>query len=67
MLSTLQGRVTNLKESIGGVKETLKVVEGCTNDLDLMREQLKDYVAEALSSNRDVMMFMLSWMIRPRS
>ncbi|MBA0560852.1 hypothetical protein Golob_017728 [Gossypium lobatum] len=42
MLSTLEGRVTNLEESMDGVKETLKVVEGCTDELDPMRMQLRD-------------------------
>ncbi|KAH1128662.1 hypothetical protein J1N35_000040 [Gossypium stocksii] len=41
MLSTLEGWVTNIKESIGGVKETLKVIEGCTNELDSLKEQLR--------------------------
>ncbi|MBA0763364.1 hypothetical protein Gotri_012810 [Gossypium trilobum] len=55
MLSGLEGRVTNLEESMGGVKETLEVVEGHIDELDSMRVQLKDYVVEDLSSNWDVM------------
>ncbi|MBA0754245.1 hypothetical protein Gogos_020159 [Gossypium gossypioides] len=38
-----------------GVKETLKVIEGCTKELDSIKVQLRDYVAEALSSNWEAM------------
>ncbi|KAK5819633.1 hypothetical protein PVK06_024650 [Gossypium arboreum] len=55
MLSNLEGWVTNLEKSMGGVKETLEVIEGCTDELDSMREQLKDYVVKAISSNQDAM------------
>lgn len=55
MMSILEGRVTNLKESMGGVKETLKIVEGCTNELDSMRVQPKYCIVEALNANRDVL------------
>ncbi|MBA0736840.1 hypothetical protein Gogos_010330 [Gossypium gossypioides] len=60
MLSGLEGRVTNLEESMGGVKETLEVIEGHIDELDSMRVQLRDYVVEALSSNWDVMREILS-------
>lgn len=38
MMSTLKSQVVNLKESMGGVKETLEVVEGCNDELDSMKE-----------------------------
>ncbi|MBA0607459.1 hypothetical protein Godav_019754 [Gossypium davidsonii] len=44
MLSSLEGQVTNLEESMDGVKETLEVVKGRINELHTIREQLKDYV-----------------------
>ncbi|MBA0612653.1 hypothetical protein Godav_013233 [Gossypium davidsonii] len=40
---------------MGGVKETLEVVEGCADELDLMRVQLRDYATKALSGNWDVL------------
>ncbi|MBA0777319.1 hypothetical protein Gotri_005358 [Gossypium trilobum] len=46
MLSALEGRVINLEESMGGVKGTLEVVEGCTDKLNSMREQHKDFVTD---------------------
>lgn len=55
MLSALEGQVTNLEEFMGGVKETLEVVEGCIDELDSMREQLRDYVIKTLISNWVVM------------
>ncbi|MBA0852173.1 hypothetical protein Goshw_002025 [Gossypium schwendimanii] len=63
MLSGLEGRVTNLEESMGGVKETLEVVEGYIDELDSMRVQLRDYVVEALSSDWDVMREILNTVI----
>lgn len=38
MLSALEGQVINLEEFMVGVKETLKVVKGCTNELNSMKE-----------------------------
>ncbi|KAH1038738.1 hypothetical protein J1N35_040481 [Gossypium stocksii] len=55
MLLALEGQVTNLEESISGVKETLVVVKGCTDELNSMREKLEDYVMETLNSNRYAM------------
>ncbi|KAH1038805.1 hypothetical protein J1N35_040548 [Gossypium stocksii] len=51
ILSALEGRVINLEESMGGVKETLKVVEEYDDKLDSMRVQLKDNMAETLNSS----------------
>ncbi|KAK5820283.1 hypothetical protein PVK06_025329 [Gossypium arboreum] len=55
MLSTLESRVVHLEESIGEVKETLEVVEACTNELNRMRKQFKEYMEKAFSSNMDVL------------
>ncbi|MBA0711333.1 hypothetical protein Golax_010529, partial [Gossypium laxum] len=55
MLSALKSRVAKLKGSIRDVRETLDVVEGHTNELDLMKKKLWEYVIEALSANWDVM------------
>ncbi|KAH1030858.1 hypothetical protein J1N35_043032 [Gossypium stocksii] len=55
MMSALEGQVTNLEESMYGVNETLKVVEGRTDELNSMRVQLRDYMAEALGANLDVL------------
>ncbi|MBA0876482.1 hypothetical protein Goshw_014653, partial [Gossypium schwendimanii] len=48
MLSSLEVKVAKLEGSIKDVRKTLEIVEGCTNDLDLMKEQLRDYMMEAL-------------------
>ncbi|KAH1031916.1 hypothetical protein J1N35_044090 [Gossypium stocksii] len=53
MLLTLERQVVNLEESMGDVKEVLKIVEGCTNKLDLVKGQLKENVEECHSSNMD--------------
>ncbi|KAH1106973.1 hypothetical protein J1N35_010741 [Gossypium stocksii] len=50
MLSTLEGQVVNLEESIGDTRETLKEVEGRIDELDSMNEQLRDFVLESLNS-----------------
>ncbi|KAK5812472.1 hypothetical protein PVK06_027902 [Gossypium arboreum] len=55
ILSALEGRMINIEESMGGVKDTLKVLEGCTDKLDSMRIQFRDYVAKALSFSPDAM------------
>lgn len=55
MLLALEGRFARFEGSMGDAKETLEVVEGRTDELNLMKEQLKDYVMEAISANRDVM------------
>ncbi|KAK5845384.1 hypothetical protein PVK06_001560 [Gossypium arboreum] len=55
MLLVLENQIVNLEISIGGVKETFKVVEGRIEELDLMRVQLRDYVVEAFNANWDVM------------
>ncbi|MBA0582060.1 hypothetical protein Gorai_024212, partial [Gossypium raimondii] len=47
--------VAKLEGSIGDVTDTLEVVKRRTDKLDLIKEQLRDYVTEALSANRDVM------------
>lgn len=51
MLLALEGWVTNLEESVSGMKETLEIVEGCTTELDSMKEHLKEYVTKSLNSN----------------
>ncbi|MBA0826041.1 hypothetical protein Goarm_010934 [Gossypium armourianum] len=51
MMSTLESRVVNLEEFVGYVRETLEVVEGRTDELDSMREQLREFVMESLGSN----------------
>ncbi|MBA0828444.1 hypothetical protein Goarm_013119 [Gossypium armourianum] len=51
----MKGRVAKLEGSIRDVRETLDVVEGRTDELDLMKKKLRDYVIEALSANWDVM------------
>ncbi|KAH1108041.1 hypothetical protein J1N35_011809 [Gossypium stocksii] len=48
VLLALQGPVTDFEESKGDVKETLEVVEGRIDELDLMREQLREYVQRLL-------------------
>ncbi|KAK5839081.1 hypothetical protein PVK06_007840 [Gossypium arboreum] len=53
MLSAFEIRVVYLKESMREMKETLKVVEIHTDELDPMKEQSKEYVAKALSFNMD--------------
>ncbi|KAH1057204.1 hypothetical protein J1N35_035269 [Gossypium stocksii] len=40
---------------MGSVKEIVEVVEGHTNESDSMIERLREYMAEALNSNLDVM------------
>ncbi|KAH1107312.1 hypothetical protein J1N35_011080 [Gossypium stocksii] len=40
---------------MGDVGETLELVDGHTDELDEMKEQLKDYVNEALYRNQDMM------------
>lgn len=39
---------------MGDVRDTLEVVKGRTDKLDLMKEQLRDCVVEIFSANRDV-------------
>ncbi|MBA0629914.1 hypothetical protein Godav_002058, partial [Gossypium davidsonii] len=51
---------TNLKEFEGGMKERLKVVKGRTIELDLMKEQLKGQVAEALDTSVDALQGVLN-------
>ncbi|MBA0558054.1 hypothetical protein Golob_015091 [Gossypium lobatum] len=53
MLLTLEGRVVNLKESMRDTKETFKMMGGHIEELILEKEQLKEHVAETLSSNED--------------
>ncbi|KAH1091992.1 hypothetical protein J1N35_019249 [Gossypium stocksii] len=55
MLLALESRVTSLKESTGNMRKTLKVVNGLTDELDSMKEQLKDFVSESLDSNVEAM------------
>ncbi|KAH1030526.1 hypothetical protein J1N35_042700 [Gossypium stocksii] len=42
MLSTLEGRVTNLEEFMSGMKENIKIVEGRTTKLDSRKDLLKE-------------------------
>ncbi|KAK5812538.1 hypothetical protein PVK06_027973 [Gossypium arboreum] len=58
MLSTLEGRVVNLEESMGDTRETLKEVEGRIDVLDSMKEQLRDFVLESFGSTLDKLMVM---------
>ncbi|MBA0728064.1 hypothetical protein Golax_000999 [Gossypium laxum] len=51
MLSALERRVVNLEESVRDMRETLELVEGRTNGLDSMEEQLKNFVLEPFDSN----------------
>lgn len=53
MLTALENRVVNLEESVGNVKETLELVEGRTDGLDSMEEQLRDFVLDSLGANRE--------------
>ncbi|MBA0636577.1 hypothetical protein Godav_005135 [Gossypium davidsonii] len=52
--------VTSLKEFVGGMKETLEVVKGRTIELDLVEEQLKRQVAEALGTSVDALQRVLN-------
>ncbi|MBA0879403.1 hypothetical protein Goshw_005982 [Gossypium schwendimanii] len=51
----MKGKVVKLEGSIRDVRETLDVFEGRTDELDLMKKKLRDYVIEALSANWDMM------------
>ncbi|KAH1083468.1 hypothetical protein J1N35_023229 [Gossypium stocksii] len=53
MALALEGQVTNLEESKSNVKKTLKAVDGYTNKLDLVKEQLKEFVVDTLGSNME--------------
>ncbi|KAA3467327.1 serine carboxypeptidase-like 18 [Gossypium australe] len=50
MFPALKGSVTNLEDSIGYMKEDLDVVEGCTIELNLVKDQLKGHVMNAFNS-----------------
>ncbi|KAH1073550.1 hypothetical protein J1N35_025878 [Gossypium stocksii] len=60
MLLALEGQVVNLEESVGGMREKLKVVEGCTNELDSIKKQPRDLVLESLDSNVEKMQRLLN-------
>ncbi|KAH1072375.1 hypothetical protein J1N35_024703 [Gossypium stocksii] len=60
MLSTLKNRVVNLEESKGYMRETLEEVEGRTDDLDSIKEQLRDFTLEPLDSNVEKMQGVLN-------
>ncbi|MBA0638272.1 hypothetical protein Godav_029987 [Gossypium davidsonii] len=51
MLIALINQVGNLEESIGNMKETLELVEGCTDGFDSMEEQLREFVLDSLGAN----------------
>ncbi|MBA0633869.1 hypothetical protein Godav_025731 [Gossypium davidsonii] len=55
MLKALENRVGNLEESVGNMKETLELVEGCTDGFDSMEDQLKKFVLDFLSTNVEKM------------
>ncbi|MFQ6667531.1 hypothetical protein Gotur_033514 [Gossypium turneri] len=55
ILTALENRVVNLEESIRNMKETLELVEGGTDGLDSMEEQLRDFVLDSLDTNREKM------------
>ncbi|MBA0706219.1 hypothetical protein Golax_018344 [Gossypium laxum] len=48
---------------MGDVKETLEVMERRTNELDSMKEQLKEYMVEAFSSNMDPLQALLNTVV----
>ncbi|KAH1047811.1 hypothetical protein J1N35_038595 [Gossypium stocksii] len=50
MLSALKDRVVTLEESRGMLKRGLMKPGGLTNGLQSMKEQLRDYMLESLSS-----------------
>ncbi|MBA0635396.1 hypothetical protein Godav_021992 [Gossypium davidsonii] len=51
MLTALENRVVNLEESVGNMKETFELVEGCTDGFDSMEEQFRDFVLDSLDAN----------------
>ncbi|KAK5786789.1 hypothetical protein PVK06_041434 [Gossypium arboreum] len=53
ILSSLENRVVNLEESVGGINETLEIVVDRIKDLSLIREDFKDFVWETLRSTSD--------------
>ncbi|KAK5771607.1 hypothetical protein PVK06_047832 [Gossypium arboreum] len=53
MLSLLEDRVVNLEESVGNIKKTLELVEGCTDGFDSMDEQLRHFVLDSLGANAE--------------
>ncbi|KAK8292025.1 hypothetical protein V6Z12_D06G095200 [Gossypium hirsutum] len=55
MLTALGNRVVNLEESVGNMKETLELVEGCTDRFDSMEEKLRDFVLDSLDANAEKM------------
>ncbi|KAH1121625.1 hypothetical protein J1N35_004785 [Gossypium stocksii] len=55
MLLALERRVINLEESMGDMRDTIKVVEGHTDKLDSMKEKLREFVLESLYSNVEAM------------
>lgn len=52
-MSNLGGGVVNLEESVEDIRETLEAVEGCTNELDLMKEKLMDFVLDSFDSTKE--------------
>ncbi|MFQ6664452.1 hypothetical protein Gotur_031559 [Gossypium turneri] len=55
MLTALENRVVILEESIENMKETLELVEGHTDGLDSMKEQLRDFVLDSQDANGEKM------------
>ncbi|MBA0632735.1 hypothetical protein Godav_001418 [Gossypium davidsonii] len=55
MLTALENRVGNLKESVGEMNETLELVEGRTDRFDSMEEQLSEFMLDSLGVNTEKM------------
>ncbi|KAH1082046.1 hypothetical protein J1N35_021807 [Gossypium stocksii] len=56
MLLTLESRVVNLEESIGDMRDMLEMVEGHIDELDSMKEQIRDFVLDYLNSTKEKLM-----------
>ncbi|KAH1098523.1 hypothetical protein J1N35_015444 [Gossypium stocksii] len=55
MLSALENREGNLEESLGDMKVTLELIEGCTYGFDLMEEKIREFVLDSLGANAENM------------
>lgn len=63
MLSNLESRVVHLEESMGEVNETFEVVKTRSKELNPIKEQFKEYVMKALSSNVDTLQALLNTIV----
>ncbi|MFQ6636691.1 hypothetical protein Gotur_012793 [Gossypium turneri] len=55
MLTALENRLVNLKESVGNMKDMLELVEGRTDGFDSTEEQLRDFVLDSIDANAEKM------------